>query len=114
MFFLFMYLLFVFLVGMYASRLNRSVIGYVILSVIISPLITFIILLVLGDTKSVEQVEADKIRAEMVEKQFVQLYIANPEFEDIPTIKRLYDDLALHPHYRNIVAMEEAIKFMKK
>ena len=32
MFFLFIYILFVFLVGMYASRLNRSVIGYVILS----------------------------------------------------------------------------------
>ncbi|QBO63176.1 hypothetical protein G2494_00215 [Escherichia phage vB_EcoM_G2494] len=85
MFFLFIYILFVFLVGMYASRLNRSVIGYVLLS-----LITFIILLVLGPTKSYEQEQADKLKAEMVEKQFVQLYLENPEFEEVSTLKRIH------------------------
>lgn len=114
MFFLFIYILFVFLVGMYASRLNRSVIGYVLLSLIISPLITFIILLVLGATKSYEQEQADKLKAEMVEKQFVKLYLENPEFEEVSTIKRMYDDLTRFPHYRNVLAMEEAIKLMKK
>lgn len=109
MFFLFIYILFVFLVGMYASRLNRSVIGYVILSLIISPLITFIILLVLGPTKSYEQEQADKLKAEMVEKQ-----LENPEFEEVSTLKRMYDDLTRYPNYRNVLAMEEAIKLMKK
>ncbi len=114
MFFLFIYILFVFLVGMYASRLNRSIIGYVLLSLIISPLITFIILLVLGPTKSYEQEQADKLKAEMVEKQFVQLYLENPEFEEVSTLKRMYDDLTRYPNYRNVLAMEEAIKLMKK
>jgi MFS family permease len=50
-FFIF-YVVFLIVSGILANRYNRSVIGYVVLSLIISPLLTWIILLALGPNKS--------------------------------------------------------------
>lgn len=48
------------LCGMYASKLNRSSIGYFLLSCFLSPIVGFIALLVLGNNISIESLKEDK------------------------------------------------------
>jgi len=50
-----LYIIFCIIVGSAASNRGRSGFGYFILSLIISPLITFIILLVLGENKNIRE-----------------------------------------------------------
>lgn len=46
-----LYIFFTVLIGIYANRLNRNVVGWVICSLVISPLLTGLLLLVLGPSK---------------------------------------------------------------
>ncbi|WP_279152466.1 hypothetical protein [Photobacterium iliopiscarium] len=100
MFTAFIYILFVIAVGMYASSKNRSVIGWMFLSIFISPLLGFLFLAICSKlpTKSEEEEKAkiqDAATQELnfLKEEFLSLYVKNPGFEEKPSLSNMYKEI---------------------
>lgn len=67
--FVFFWLLWSVLVGVFASKRGRSGIGWFLVSVVLSPLIAFIILLVIRDIASEERAQLEAYRRKVEEEK---------------------------------------------
>lgn len=106
---------------MYASSKNRSVIGWMFLSIFISPLLGFIFLAICSKlpTKS-EKEEKAKIQdaatqeLNFLKEEFLSLYVKNPNFEEKTSLSNMYkeivDNKVTTVHCSTIKTMIELMK----
>jgi hypothetical protein len=92
------WIIFAGLAGFYASKLNRNALGYFILSIFLSPLITFIFLLIAGENKNNQK------KASLESKKIYQRYRTEVQLDyDKALIKALkfYENYNLYPSQYN-------------
>ncbi|MGL4843832.1 MAG: hypothetical protein ACRC2Y_04335 [Aeromonas veronii] len=109
------------IIGFAAGSRNRSCIGWFLISLIISPLLAFVGLMLMGSAESDEEIAAKAKQANsaideynFVKSEFMTLYCNNPEFEKKPHIKELYLRLAdeVEPNINQLSTIKTAVQFM--
>lgn len=88
------YVVFMVLTVLLANRYNRSKLGYFVLAIFISPVLTMLVLLVLGKKPEPAPMEYNpKDLNVLLKSQFVSLYEANPSNASFSKLKRIYDKI---------------------
>ncbi len=92
-----------------AANRNRSGVGWFLLSLIISPIISILLLLVFGKLATEEEIkEVDDVKAD-----FIQLYCENEDFASKnPNFKRLFEDVSNNKDGITIAQLKDAINII--
>lgn len=118
----FFWLLFCAVAGALARSMNRSFLGWFMFSLVLSPLLGGVVLLVLGKAKSESEEQqatiqhnAIKSEYELVKAEFFTLYNSNDAIKNKEHINALYQRLNTEPSpdYSQLNTIKTAIEFMR-
>lgn len=87
---LILYVIFALLCGVYAQSKKRNFLGYALLAFIISPILTFFVILILGEPQ-IKQCSKENGR---LKTAFIECYVEGEDlYSKHPMLKCMYNDL---------------------
>lgn len=88
-----LYIVFVLLCGVYATTKKRNFLGYALLAFIISPILTFFVILIIGEYKEPQAKQCNKEHLRL-RTAFIECYVEGEDkYSKHPSLRLMYNDL---------------------